>query len=77
MKVKELIEVLKNYDQEESVVYWDDEICDYQDIKSTKLKERVVWKNGPDDYVDEYQMSREYYKQKNLKSEKVLIIQES
>ena len=77
MKVRELIEVLKEYDQEESVVYWDDDVMDYQDMKSTKLKERVMWKNDPDDYVDDIQMSRNYYKQRNLKSEKVLIIQEN
>ena len=77
MRVRELIELLSHFDQEESVVYWDEEVCDYQDLKSLKLKERVMWKNGPDDYVDEYQMSRDYYKERNLKSEKVLIIQEN
>jgi len=77
MKVKDLIEVLKNFNPEESVVWWDEEVCDYQDMKSSKLKERVMWKSGPDDYLDEWQMSREINKNLNLKSEKVLVIQEN
>jgi hypothetical protein len=74
MKVKELIEILKKYDQEESVVYWDEDVCDYQDVKSENIKERIMWCDGPDDYLDEWQMSRDYYKKRNLKPEKLLII---
>ena len=74
MKVRELIEVLKNYNPEELVVYWEEELCDYQDVKSKNINEKLMYRNGPDDYVDEWQMSRDYYKKRNLKAEKVLVI---
>jgi hypothetical protein len=74
MKVKDLIEVLKNFNPERKVVYWDEDVCDYQDVKYEYIKEKFMYPGDPDEYLDEWQITREINKKRKLKLEKVVVL---